>query len=187
MTELPFGMSIVPLDEDQIEKLTGKGSRELVSGFGYLTRDLDEVLAALATRGAFAYIETEYFGGSGAQAAVFFSAGSVPTRLATETHPINAALKLLGVVARSGADEFDTLGLGRFRNLERLGLKNKWGGAEPAPIKPAPVSMKARQNRLPKTVALIGMLVLVLLFWAALTVLTNAGFDFALPNFSQAR
>lgn len=42
-----------------------------------------------------------------------------------------------GVTPLAGDDEFDTLGLGRFRNLERLGLTLDWstdGGRDRRPL-----------------------------------------------------
>lgn len=190
-TELPCGMTIIPLGDAQIEKLTGVGSGELVSGFGYLSLGLELALATLATRGAFAFIETEYFGGSGGQAAVLFNPGVTPVRLTDAPHPnpINSALKSLGVPALRGADEFDTLELGRFRSLERLGLENDWVRSEPSTATPAPTLAPAKasqrsQRRTASTLILgaIAMAALVVIFWIALTLLMNTGFEFALPT-----
>lgn len=190
-TELTCGMTIIPLGEAQIDKLTGGGSRELVSGFGFLTLGLERALAPLATRGAFAFIETEYFGGSGGQAAAVFNPGLAPVRFTDEQepNPINLALKLLGVPALDAADEFDTLGLGRFRRLEALGLENDWVRGEPSNATPTPAMApaKARQRSQRRTAAAlilsaIALAALVVMFWIALTLLTNTGFDFALPT-----
>ena len=41
---------------------------------------------------------------------------------ARKDDPINAALRMLGVQITAGEDEFDALGLRRFRDLETLGL-----------------------------------------------------------------
>jgi hypothetical protein len=61
----------------------------------------------------FAIIQTDYFGGDGSQwAAVFRGA----TRLTDEKTSINTALAALGVRASSPDDEFDTIGLGRYRS-----------------------------------------------------------------------
>ncbi len=126
-TELACGLAIIPLGGAQIASLTDGRPSELVSGFGELSHGLEEALAALATRGAFVYIETVYFNGAGGQAAVLFSPGSAPRRMTeplASTGPVNLALRSLGVEARPGSDEFDTVGLGPYRNLRRLGLKN---------------------------------------------------------------
>lgn len=70
-----------------------------------------------------AYIETGYIGGQGVQGAAVFRDGAVMLRLGgVGRGPINAALDLLGVVASADRDAFDTLGLGRFRRPDDLGL-----------------------------------------------------------------
>jgi hypothetical protein len=61
----------------------------------------------------FAIIQTDYFGGSGSQWAVAFRGA---TRLTGEKTSINTALAALGVRASSPDDEFDTIGLGRYRS-----------------------------------------------------------------------
>jgi hypothetical protein len=60
----------------------------------------------------FALVMTDYFGGTGAQWACVFVAG----RRTGGVRDINAALRALGVRAADGADEFDTVGLGRHRH-----------------------------------------------------------------------
>ncbi|MDO8902146.1 MAG: hypothetical protein Q7V15_12410 [Phenylobacterium sp.] len=133
-TELPFGLAIAPLGHEQIDKLTGLEISEIANGFKYLSPALERGLIAAADGGAFAYIETEYFGGIGSQAAAIFSDLLPPIRIAdTEADapaqpdsPINLALRSLEVSASPGQDEFDTVGLHRFRDLEALGL-DEWG------------------------------------------------------------
>jgi hypothetical protein len=131
-TELPFGLVIAPLGHLQIDRLTGGDLGEVGEGFNYLSSALEHGLFGAAGGGTFAYIETEYFGGMGSQAAAIFSDAPTAAWL-TETaaeasmparreSPINSALRSLGVKAAPGKDEFDTLGLGRFRDLESLGL-----------------------------------------------------------------
>ena len=76
-----------------------------------------------------AYIETEYFGGSGTQAAVVWKNGDViwGPRQSSNEHDappqdpkldpaISHALKRLGVEHGTAIDEFDALGLGRHRS-----------------------------------------------------------------------
>lgn len=105
-------------------------------------RCLSEKVRAWAERTSLrmpiAFIETEYWGGTGSQAAIAWSDGrivegparspadghadsfdapmpdaSVPTQ--TTAHPINDALRRIGVVVAREHDEFDALGLGRCR------------------------------------------------------------------------
>jgi hypothetical protein len=133
-TELCFGLAIAPLGHEQIDKLTGLAISDVAEGFKYLSPALERGLIVAAEGGAFAYIETEYFGGIGSQGAAIFSDQLPPIRMAdTETDargrpdgPINRALRSLGVRASPGQDEFDAVGLQRFRDLEALGL-DEWG------------------------------------------------------------
>jgi hypothetical protein len=66
-----------------------------------------------------AYVETEYFGGEGTQAATVWDRGATIFGPAeAEAGPINQALRRLGVERTAGEDEFDKVGLGRHRRNE---------------------------------------------------------------------
>ena len=83
---------------------------------------------AVSGLGPVAYVEAEFFGGVGEQAAVVWDRGEAvfgPTAqqfpsdvAAVNVGPINGALRALGVTAVDGRDEFDSLGLGRHRHVE---------------------------------------------------------------------
>jgi hypothetical protein len=73
----------------------------------------------IAPEALFAVIETDYFGGRGTQsAAVYRGKVVVLPPESSSGGPINKALRLLGVTARKGADEFDTVGLGTYRHFD---------------------------------------------------------------------
>ena len=82
-----------------------------------LSASVERVAIELSRGGAVAYVETEYHGGTGAQSSVVWRNGAVtlPARTA-EVGPINEALVLLGVNRQDSQDEFDTVGLGRYRS-----------------------------------------------------------------------
>jgi len=71
----------------------------------------------LSHHGPVAYVETDYFGGAGVQAATVWESGSVrmPAQKAGKG-PINRALRLMGVRAGLLQDEFDVVGLGANRS-----------------------------------------------------------------------
>ena len=78
-------------------------------------------VASIAAESDYALIETDYFGGNGDQVAAVYRKGHDSPLIASERvkhGAINNALRAIGVRARKGADEFDTLGLGRYRNFE---------------------------------------------------------------------
>jgi len=64
-------------------------------------------------------IETDYFGGFGDQSAKLYCDNNIlmekDTRTDSVSNPINQALKMMGVQAKAGMDEFDTINLGRYR------------------------------------------------------------------------
>ncbi|WP_223786559.1 hypothetical protein [Marinicella meishanensis] len=65
---------------------------------------------------SYAIIRTEYFGGMGEQYATLYSNGN---QLIPETeNAINLILAALGVVKDKEKDEFDSIGLGDFRNFD---------------------------------------------------------------------
>ena len=70
---------------------------------------------------SFALVYTDYFAGVGDQWAAVCVAGGEIRSVST----INAALRILGVTATAGSDEFDTIELGRHRStpeyLDRYG------------------------------------------------------------------
>lgn len=90
-----------------------------------LTDEGGSVSEAVATacslasrRGPVAYVEAELFGGSGCQASIVWDKGEIIAGPSVGQHAINEALRLLGVRAAAGQDEFDALGLGRHRETE---------------------------------------------------------------------
>lgn len=68
----------------------------------------------------YASISTDYFGGFGSQEAEVFENGSIIFEANDEFDfhitPINSALRLLGIISKDNMDEFDTIGLGNYRN-----------------------------------------------------------------------
>jgi len=66
-----------------------------------------------------AKVETDYFGGSGEQYAKLYVDGvkkyDESDVFDYSKTPINDVLKMMGVVKKAGMDEFDTIGLGKYR------------------------------------------------------------------------
>jgi len=67
-----------------------------------------------------ALIETDYFGGSGGQSAKLFLNGKIIFKneddYSISTNPINSVLKQIGVTRLVPNDEFDTIGLSKYRS-----------------------------------------------------------------------
>ncbi|MGV3664074.1 MAG: hypothetical protein ACO1TE_28135 [Prosthecobacter sp.] len=103
---------LVPVEDDDMARLVSPSS-DWAEGFVYLSSAWRDFLARHVTPGPLIYLETDYFGGMGTQAAAVFAAAQ-PPQFFTGTGAINRALRTLGVVSQSpGQDEFDFLGLAR--------------------------------------------------------------------------
>lgn len=97
------------------------------TGFWKMPAGFDRKLAACSTDGPVAYIEAEYFGGTGSQNAQVWDGGHGalgPLHLAEnqpappDGSPISQALRRLGVDKGDHYDEFDAIGLNRHRDTD---------------------------------------------------------------------
>lgn len=127
---LPQGFALVRLHQTDGESA--------IAGFDRLTEEAAAAAAAFSTVGRLAYIEAEFFGGTGTQAALGWDGGRIAFGPRLTQTPgegrehyedveagadlaINEALRWLGVSAEGTHDEFDTLGLGRLDELRSEG------------------------------------------------------------------
>lgn len=92
------------------------------------SRVIHHMVSCIAQSPFFAIIETDYFGGTGSQAAAVYR-GDVEIMPPESTAigpvdrsigPINKALRQLGVIASGGRDEFETVGLACYRDFADL-------------------------------------------------------------------
>lgn len=86
----------------ELEDFT-EGVRELMERYSFRTR--------------LAYIETDYFGGAGTQSGVLYENGKISVGPRSGEGTINFLLKELGVWHYPDKDEFDMLGLGKYRHM----------------------------------------------------------------------
>jgi hypothetical protein len=111
--ELDVGMAWLPMTEAMMTAL-GRRYPEPVPAdvrFERLGWGVIELCSDLSQGGALVYLETEYFGQVGQQVASVFSTGA----RTLETATVNEALRAIGVIARAGEDEWDTVGLNQYR------------------------------------------------------------------------
>jgi hypothetical protein len=89
-----------------------------------LSADLAALAREWSRRVPVAYVETDYLGGLGSQAAMAWVCGEVafgPLRTGTwdkGPRAINGALQVLGVNRLGDLDKFDTIGLGEYRRTD---------------------------------------------------------------------
>lgn len=127
---LAQGFALVPYTDQVHDRPLASAASETTTfaPFWWLSTTAARLLRGLSHAGALAYVEAEYFGGIGTQHAITWrDAATAYGPAGTPDHapamrgdtPISSALRVLGV-PRTGAarDQFDTLGLGRHRQLE---------------------------------------------------------------------
>ena len=135
---LPQGLRLIPLTvllHDDIDALVNSREPDPFEELPYLSASAAEAIAQSSHAGALAYIETDYFGSVGSQAAVLWDKGRIrigPHRHTlfwnasalryeeTGVRAINLVLKNLGVWCKADQDEFDAIGLSRFRSTHDL-------------------------------------------------------------------
>ena len=112
---------VVPVTDDAFDALVAARGPSGSAGneFWRLTVGLTDLARECSVHGPIAYVETDYFGGAGMQGAAAWVDGEARLPPTVEEHSVvNAALRLIGLRAEDGLDEFDTLGLGRTRRLD---------------------------------------------------------------------
>ena len=109
---------VLPVTDDAFDALVVAQGPSGPAGneFWRLTVGLIDLARECSVHGPIAYVETDYFGGVGVQGAAAWANGEMRFPPTTGEHSvINAALRMIGLTAAKGLDEFDTLGLGRTR------------------------------------------------------------------------
>lgn len=115
------GFAIIALDDSHAAHWAEKlGLDDSPGAANRLDRPVIHFFAQQLGLGRYALIATAYVGGIGTQYGAVYENGR-PLMPETEGG-INAALKLIGVVPRGDADEFDTISLGRYRSFHRYYL-----------------------------------------------------------------
>jgi len=127
--ELPQGFFLLKLSDELLDRINGSVNSKISNPyqeFYYLSSALNEILIEESKNKALAYIETDYFGGVGSQAAILYENGSIavaPLKTIDEwnnvskTHvqipegvrAINFVLKRMDVVCTGKQDEFDSV------------------------------------------------------------------------------
>lgn len=138
--DLKEGFSLIPVVDQllyNIEELANAGDELIYPEFKLLNQSLDVFVKENSYRHPMAYFETEYFGGSGTQAAIAYQKGKVlkgPLHTTTAwdeeaaayvhtpsgERAINRILYEIGLEKRNDMDGFDALGLGSYRSHRKM-------------------------------------------------------------------
>ena len=73
----------------------------------------------------FLLVSTDYFGGFGEQYSTLYATtenGYETITVYRGSNPINDSLKEYGIISDENSDEFDTINLGQYRNMEDFGI-----------------------------------------------------------------
>lgn len=121
VVELRGGWQAIPVSDDLLGEIEGRAAgAQRSDALDVAPAGLEQAMAA-ATRegGALAYVETDYFGGTGGQSAMVFANGreTMKPERSRGAGAINEALRGIGVLREAGKDEFDTVGLGERRSM----------------------------------------------------------------------
>jgi hypothetical protein len=117
-------VTLLPVTERLLGSLPGeKAPASFPHEFWKLDRALEDLAQELSVAGRVAYIEVDFFGGTGTQDAAVWEAGALwmPPVHTEGRGAVNAALRALGVVPGGALDEFEAVGLmgsGRERSTE---------------------------------------------------------------------
>jgi len=149
VVELRGGWQAIPVDEALYEAIEARHpGATRPSGLDVSPLGLSEAIAASTVGdGGLAYVETEYFGGTGAQSSIAFVDGCevVAPQSGRAAGPINQALRRIGVARTLAEDEFDAIGLGERRSMadyEPEGPMRLRGQASPVAAAPQAASDK---------------------------------------------
>ena len=121
MISLPQSYALIFLNDSLFDDITETVDLKYTCNYPHLHFLTDPVICFLKEHSAGAqliYIETDYFGGYGTQAGAFFENGEMKFGPTDGNGTVNHLLKLLGVKRHFLKDEFDTLELYRYRNMD---------------------------------------------------------------------
>ncbi|MFI0353417.1 hypothetical protein [Actinomadura sp. 9N407] len=117
-------LGLLPVTDEIFDELTDE--RQGGGPFMLMSPAFAERLADWSRGGRVAYVEAEFFGGAGTQAAALWENGlqtwgpehAELVAGPRENWPINAVLARLGAVATGAFDLFDTVGFGQERGMD---------------------------------------------------------------------
>ena len=130
VVELSQGLFLLPVIEELYDALPSTRDALTWEGefhFRFLDSKVVALLKEASKESAVAYVETEYFGGDGDQGAIVARDGTIVFGPAAGDGSINAALRLIGATKEAAYDEFDAIGLSRFRNNEDWVTQPRFG------------------------------------------------------------
>lgn len=121
VVRLAQGFALIPMTGafyEEVNRQTPEGDKAGLHGFELLSPAVAAWIEQISRDGAIAYFEAGYFGGMGSQRAIVWQNGVI-ARGPLYGDAIDQALRMLGVERSGECDEFDTVGLGKYRETEK--------------------------------------------------------------------
>jgi hypothetical protein len=115
---LSAGVDLIPFNATALKALGLPFLPLTDEGGARLPIAISKLCEKLSAHSSLAYIEAEFFGGSGTQAHAIYSAGKSIGEPVVSESSINDALRYLGISKGDSLDEFEAVGLARHRNTE---------------------------------------------------------------------
>ena len=115
---LAQGLCLIPLTDELYDAVVNGVESDAIAPFSFMTTLLEQQVRSHIGLVAVGYLEADYFGGHGQQAALCWQNGQRQV-WGPNQGAINALLAQLGVItARGHQDAFEAVGLGQHRHLE---------------------------------------------------------------------
>lgn len=109
---------LIPMTGDLFNEINDYRTNNNIDGYEYLTTDIESEILKTIHIGLIAYIEVEYFGGTGVQNGILWKNGKRIFEHSGTKDVVNLILKQFGITRSKSRDEFETVGLNRHRYTE---------------------------------------------------------------------
>jgi len=130
VVDLQQGLALLPLIKKLYDAIPNEEDTDLVNKhFSFLTPKIVRLIVKDSREEPIGYFETEYSGGVGDQGAILGKNGKIIFGPEVGSGSINRMLALMSVESNGIQDEFDAIGLGRFRDTEDWITQPDWSAS----------------------------------------------------------
>ena len=118
LVELNSDISMIPLTEELFDEINQMEISTKLMGFEFLNQNIENRILKVIGSKEVAYVESEFFGGEGGHIGLIWKNGERAFTSDLNIQSMNEILKRLGVQKTTFKDEFDSIGLGQYRQTE---------------------------------------------------------------------
>jgi len=111
-------IALIPMTDDLFNEINDYRVNNNIDGYEYLTTDIESEIIETINIGLIAYIEVEYFGGTGVQNGILWKNKKRIFEHSGTKAVVNSILQQFGITRSKSRDEFETVGLNRHRYTE---------------------------------------------------------------------